>query len=233
MHGLFVTGTDTGIGKTTISTGLIWSLRNQNIDVGVMKPFAAGEKTFSRSYKSEDTYRLAMAAGSESTDKQINPFFYKVPASPLVASRITHQKIPALKNVVRLVLDESKKYKYMVIEGIGGIMVPISRTYTIADFARYLGFPIVVVASARLGSLNHILLTLEACSNLHLDVVAIVINRMPKRPSKSQRLVASTVRRLTGVRRIFSIPEFRKQPEPVSIGSILDDKWQILDSLRP
>src|SRR5690349_1650941 len=79
----------------------------------------------------------------------------------------------------------------------------------------------------------HILLTLEACSNLHLDVVAIVINRMPKRPSKSQRLIASTVRQLTGIRRIFSIPEFRKQPEPVSIGSILDDKWQILDSLRP
>jgi hypothetical protein len=56
---------------------------------------------------------------------------------------------------------------------------------------------------------------------------------MPKRPSKPQRLIASTVRQLTGVRRIFSIPEFRKQPEPVSIGSILDDKWHILDSLRP
>src|SRR5689334_25316860 len=124
MHGLFVTGTDTGIGKTTISTGLIWSLRNQNIDVGVMKPFAAGEKTFSRSYKSEDTYRLAMAAGSESTDKHINPCFYKVPASPLVAPSITHQKIPAMKHVATLVLDESKNYKYIVTDGIGGCMVP-------------------------------------------------------------------------------------------------------------
>ena len=140
-----MTGTDTGIGKTTICTGLIWFLRNQEIDVGVMKPFAAAEKGFSSNYRSEDTYRLALAAGSKSTDKQINPFFYKVPASPLVASKITHQKLPSLKNVVRQVLDESKKYRYMIIEGIGGIMVPISRTYTIAEFARYLGFPIVIV----------------------------------------------------------------------------------------
>ena len=71
-------------------------------------------------------------------------------------------------------------------------MVPISRTYTIAEFARYLGFPIVVVASAKLGSLNHILLTLEACFNHHLDVIAIVINRMPKRSDMSQRLLVST-----------------------------------------
>jgi dethiobiotin synthetase len=233
MRGLFVTGTDTGIGKTTICTGLIWFLRNQEIEVGVMKPFAAAEKGFSSNYRSEDTYRLALAAGSKSTDKQINPFFYKVPASPLVASKITHQKLPSLKNVVRQVLDESKKYRYMIIEGIGGIMVPISRTYTIAEFARYLGFPIIVVASAKLGSLNHILLTLEACFNHHLDVIAIVINRMPKRSDKSQRLLVSTVRQLTGIRTTFSIPEFHREPDPSSVGSILNGKWHILDALRP
>ena len=88
-------------------------------------------------------------------------------------------------------------------------MVPISRTYTIAEFARYLGFPIVVVASAKLGSLNHILLTLEACFNHHLDVIAIVINRMPKRSDKSQRLLCKCpYGQLTGIRTTFSIPEF-------------------------
>ena len=228
-----MTGTDTGIGKTTICTGLIWFLRNQGIEVGVMKPFAAAEKGFSSNYRSEDTYRLALAAGSKSTDKQINPYFYKVPASPLVASKITHQKLPSLKNVVRQVLDESKKYRYMIIEGIGGIMVPISRTYTIAEFARYLGFPIVVVASAKLGSLNHILLTLEACFNHHLDVIAIVINRMPKRSDMSQRLLVSTCTAVTGTRTTFSIPEFHREPNPISVGSILNGKWHILDALRP
>ena len=140
-----MTGTDTGIGKTTICTGLNWFLRNQGIEVGVMKPFLQLKKV---SRVITDLKILTDWHWRLDQNLPINKsihIFYKVPASPLVASKITHQKLPSLKNVVRQVLDESKKYRYMIIEGIGGIMVPISRTYTIAEFARYLGFPIVVV----------------------------------------------------------------------------------------
>lgn len=233
MRGLFVTGTDTGIGKTTICTGLIWLLRRKQIDVGVMKPFAAAGKVFSLRYRSEDTYKLAMAAGLEFQDKQVNPFFYRVPASPLVASKLTRQKVPRLNRVVQQVLNESKKHKCMIIEGIGGIMVPIAQTYNLAEFASYLRFSTVIVTGANLGSLNHTLLTFDACINHGLNVVAIIINRMPKRPEKSQRLLVSTIRRLTGIRSTFSVPEFGGELNAKSVGSVLDRKWNILDEIVP
>ncbi|HEY7081441.1 MAG TPA: dethiobiotin synthase [Nitrososphaeraceae archaeon] len=232
MRGLFVTGTDTGIGKTTICTGLLQFLHSKKLDAGVMKPFATSERIFSHKFRSEDSYRLALAAGNESSDKQINPFFYKIPTSPLIASRITHQKLPSLNHAVAKVLEESKRHQYMIIEGIGGIMVPITRRYTIAAFAKQLGLPVVVVASAKLGTLNHILLTLEVCSNYNLNVVAIIINMMPRRPEEPQRLLVSTVRTLTGIKATFAVPESDSQPDPKSIGSILNKKWQILNSFR-
>jgi dethiobiotin synthetase len=232
MHGLFITGTDTGIGKTTICTGLLWFLHNKGIEVGVMKPFAAADKIFSQSYRSEDTYKLATAAKIEDADERINPFFYNKPASPFVASKLTHEKIPSLNHAVRTVLDESKKRRYTIIEGIGGLLVPISRNYTIADFARKLGLPTVIVADAKLGGVNHTLLTLQACVKYRLDVIAVIINRMPTRPEKPQRLLVSTLRQLTGIKVIFSIPDFHKEPDPKSVAIMLDKKWHIISSLR-
>lgn len=232
MRGLFVTGTDTGIGKTTICTGLLQILHSKKIDVGAMKPFASAERIFSSKFRSEDSYKLALATGNGICDKQINPFFYKVPTSPFIASRITHQKLPSLNRAISKVLEESRRHQYMIIEGMGGIMVPISREYTLAVFAKKLGLPVVVVASAKLGTLNHILLTLKVCSSYRLDVAAIIINRMPRKPEKSQSLLVSTVRMLTGIKETFSIPESNSPPDPKSTGFMLNKKWKMLNSFR-
>ncbi|HEU4606057.1 MAG TPA: dethiobiotin synthase, partial [Nitrososphaera sp.] len=88
MRGLFVTGTSTGVGKTAVAAGLAWALRRQRINVGVMKPFATANRAFSKQYRSRDAALLAKAAGVYDTDSELNPFFYSLAASPLVASQL-------------------------------------------------------------------------------------------------------------------------------------------------
>src|SRR5438067_762040 len=87
MRGLFITGTGTGVGKTAVAAGLAWALRKKGLDVGVMKPFATADRIFSKRYRSSDTAILARAAEASEPDHDLNPFFYRIAASPLMASR--------------------------------------------------------------------------------------------------------------------------------------------------
>src|SRR5688572_25075313 len=89
MRGIFVAGTDTGVGKTAVAAGIAWLLKSRRVDVGVMKPFATGSKRHSARYQSEDTAMLAAAAGAPESDEELNPFFFKIPASPLMAAQLT------------------------------------------------------------------------------------------------------------------------------------------------
>jgi dethiobiotin synthetase len=88
MKGIFITGTDTGVGKTTIAAALASFIRRSGMDIGVMKPFASAEKKFSRRYRSEDSALLARAAQVKDTDEEINPFFYAVPSAPFIAAKM-------------------------------------------------------------------------------------------------------------------------------------------------
>src|ERR687895_2745927 len=101
MPGIFVTGTSTGVGKTAVAAGLAWALKKRKIDVGIMKPFATANRVFTRKYRSQDTAILVKASGVSDPDYNLNPFFYSIAASPLVASELKHGAPVDIKKAVQ------------------------------------------------------------------------------------------------------------------------------------
>ena len=209
MAGIFITGTDTNVGKTMIAAAFSWLIRRKGIDVGVMKPFAAAEKVFSKRYKSIDTATLAKAARVRDADEEINPFFYQVPAAPIMAARIANQSLPSISAAVKAYNKLASKHEFMIVEGIGGIMVPLTREAYVADLARALKLPTIIVARATLGTLNHIILTIQICRCYGLNVQGIIVNGMPQRRGIAQKNLVLTIEELTDVQVLCVIPRIK------------------------
>jgi dethiobiotin synthetase len=173
-HGVFITGTDTGVGKTLVSAALALHLKKRGLTVGVMKPIetgvSAGKETRS------DAARLWSIIESEETLGAIRPYSFELPVTPLAAAQATRQVInpETIRKVYRLL---SSRYDYTVVEGIGGVLVPITTKITVTDLIKQLRLPTVVVGRSGLGGINHALLTIEALRRTHIDIVALVLNR--------------------------------------------------------
>ena len=229
MKGLFVTGTDTNIGKTFISCLITNVLREHGVDVGVMKPFATGYKRYSTTFGSEDAWRLSRAAKVADPYYLINPYFYQIGTAPLLAAAMSGRPTPNLGVAVKKLRRLSTLHEFLVVEGIGGVMVPISRKKTILDFIKMVGFPVIIVTSPKVGTINHTLLTFQACLNSRIRVDAIIINRKPEITSKVQSHLPSLLSSLTGVKRVIEIPRIRsnyalKNIEKLIAGDLLDIK---------
>ena len=209
MAGIFIIGTDTNVGKTMIAAAFAWLIQRKGIDVGVMKPFAAAQKVFSKRYKSIDTATLAKAARVRDADEEINPFFYKVAAAPIMAARIANQSTPSLSAAIKAFNKLASKHEFMIVEGIGGIMVPLTREAYVADLARALKLPTIIVARATLGTLNHIILTIQICRCYGLNVQGIIVNGMPERPGIVQKYLVPTIEELTDVQVLCVIPRIK------------------------
>ena len=171
MRGLFITGTDTGVGKTLVAAGLAAWCRRQGVDVGVMKPIATGgERGIS-----PDARLLAHAAAVDDPWSLINPVCYREPLAPAVAARRVHRPV-RFPTIVRAFRELSQRHDVLIVEGIGGLLVPLSRRLTVADLIRLLNLPVLVVSRRRLGTLNHTLLTIEHAKRVGLKVVGVVLN---------------------------------------------------------
>jgi len=209
LHGVFITGTDTEIGKTTIAAGLAWLLSKNNIKVGVMKPFATSSRTYSKLYKSHDTAILAKAANIKESDRILNPVFFRLPASPLMAADLMSSSVD-LNSVIEKFSFLKKKYQFTVVEGIGGIMVPITTRVTVVDIIKKMNLPIIIVSSPKLGSINHTILTINACKENKVPIMGIIFNQMPEEPSIVESLTPKYIERLTGIKTISIIPLMEK-----------------------
>ena len=206
MKGIFITGTDTEIGKTTIARSLALISRNNGCDVGVMKPFATGKRVYSTKYKSKDSALLAKAAQVKDLDEEINPFFYSVPTAPFTASKIQSKKEPSVEDALRIYQKLAAKHDFMIVEGIGGIMVPLTNKHYVAHFAKLLGLPTVIISGSKLGTINHTLLTVKACRDFGLDILGIIINGMPSEASQLKTQTIQTISELSKQRILSIIP---------------------------
>lgn len=163
---LFITGTDTGVGKTWVAARLARTFRGAGVDVGVMKPVSAGGRA--------DARTLRMAAGvSDDPLDLVNPVWYRQPAAPAaVLNGRTFPMARALRAYRRL----RSRHAVMVVEGIGGVLVPLDRRRTGLDLIRAFRLPALVVARAGLGTLNHTVLTVGALRRARVRLVGIVLN---------------------------------------------------------
>lgn len=175
-RGWFVTGTDTGVGKTVIAGALAWLVRETGRRVGVFKPVATGCRRDARlGLVSADAEFLAHCADARENLETINPVRYRGELAPMVAAERQHRPIdwPA----IRRSWEQIRQADWVVVEGAGGLLVPIDREHSMADLARELGLPLVIVARPGLGTINHTLLTIEAARGRGLSVAAVVINK--------------------------------------------------------
>ena len=174
MKSLFVTGTDTDIGKTCISAGIALALKNSGVNVGVMKPFMCGTKQ-KTDFLYDDVTTLTNAANVTDSRDLINPFFSPISASPYTAAKNLGQKIN-----IKLVLDSYKKlskiHDVMLVEGIGGIMTPILKDYAIIDLIKDLKANTIIVTSSKIGTVNHTVLTCNMCKNMNIPIKGLIIN---------------------------------------------------------
>ena len=174
MKPLFVTATDTDIGKTYVCAGLAHSLKKLDIDVGITKPFACGVKQ-KTGFSSNDLTILSKAAMVNDTEELLNPFFFPIPASPYTAAKNLGVKID-INYLMKCFRKLDKIHDVMLVEGIGGIMTPILKDYAIIDLIKDLDANTIIVTSSKIGTINHTILTCNMCKNMKIPVKGLIIN---------------------------------------------------------
>ena len=163
LKSLFIAGTDTDVGKTYITAGLAVTLRKMGVDVGVMKPFAAGTHQ-KKGYKSEDVEILSRSAMTHDPENLVNPQFFPIPASPYTAWKKLKTK-PKVSTILSSFKKLSKLHDVMLVEGMGGIMTPILKDYYITNLIKEMKIPTVIVTRSKVGTVNHTIMTIKMCEN--------------------------------------------------------------------
>lgn len=179
MSGLFITGTDTEIGKTFVSALLIKILAAEGLRVAGMKPIASGAKMIDGVLKNDDALSLMQASNVNADYKHVNPYVFEPAISPHIAAEQAGVEIDLVK--IKNNFDQLKEISdVVVVEGVGGWYAPLSEYTTVADLAETLGLPIILVVGLRLGCLNHALLTAQAIRQSGLPIAGWIANQIDK-----------------------------------------------------
>lgn len=174
--GIFIAGTDTGVGKTLIAAGLVVALQDQGIDAGVMKPLESGALCFESAPIPRDAFYLQEIAGVQDDLELINPYCFRSPLAPGVAAEQEGVEVDLQR--IKGAYEELKgRHQFMVVEGAGGLLVPIAKGTLLPELIKVLALPLLLVARSSLGTINHTLLSLAYCQQEGLEVMGTVINK--------------------------------------------------------
>ena len=213
MRAIFVTGTDTGVGKTVATAALGLALRERGVDVGVMKPIETGAPLRGARRVGEDAETLRRLLAPDDPIEDVNPVALALPAAPSAAAK--HEGASIDLAAIRAAFDRlSVRHEVVLVEGAGGLLVPIDAKTTMADLALSLGAPLVVVARMRLGTINHTLLTLREAARSGPRVLGVVLNGWD--PS-GEPLSEADERNLEELRERLEVPVLAELPA-VDIG---------------
>lgn len=201
MRGLLVTATDTGVGKTEVACAIVAAARAAGRDVVGMKPAQSGVVPGEPS----DAERLREASGAVEPLEAICPYTFAAPLAPAVAARVEGREV-SLPRVLDAARALAARHEAIVVEGAGGLLVPLTARETFADLAVALALPVLVVARAGLGTVNHAALTVEALRARGLAIAGIVLNRAAAADDPSVPHNAAEIARLTGCEPIATLP---------------------------
>jgi dethiobiotin synthetase len=205
VHGVFVTGTGTEVGKTVVTAALARTARLAGARVKVFKPAVSGldeyplrPETWEHAAELPDHALLRLASGSNQGDDAIAPYRFGPPVSPHLAAELAGEAIDP--DLLRgAALEATGGADLLVCEGVGGFLVPLAPDYLVRDLARDLGMPVVVVARPGLGTINHTLLTLETVRGAGLEAAKVVLNPWPGQPGELERSNLETISSLGAV----------------------------------
>jgi len=186
LKSLFITGTDTDVGKTYITAGLAVCLRKMGLDVGVMKPFAAGLAQ-KKGFKSEDVEILSTAAQANDPENLINPQFFPTPTSPYTAWKNLKIK-PKIPTILSSFKKLSKLHEIILVEGMGGVMTPILKDYYVTNLIKDMKIPAVIVTRSKIGTVNHTIMTVKMCEKYKIPIKGIIINDFDSDGYKTKEL---------------------------------------------
>jgi dethiobiotin synthetase len=221
MRGLFITGTDTGVGKTYVACLIIRALRARGREVRACKPVATGAERFGSQWLSDDALRLGEATSSENY-RSITPWVFPEPLAPSVAARL-HGVSLSVERIAAAIHEQAVPSTDLIVEGIGGLLCPLNESETVADLIAALGLPALVVTRNALGTLNHTLLTLEVASSRRLPIVGAIVNETAPSDGLAEQTNAEELRRLL---RVPILAELRFGRSGVQDGAVRDIPWE-------
>jgi len=200
MTNFFITGTDTGVGKTYVTALLLVEFRRHGIHAAAMKPIACGPDG------RRDAEQYAALMNHEQPLNVLNTVYLRHPLAPLVAAKLEHRPI-RLSAIHAAYAQLSTLYAPLLVEGAGGLLVPIKRDYFVADLARDLGLPLIIVARLGLGTINHTLLTVRQAQAMGLKIAGIILNDIAGRKrGLAEKTNIKVVPKLCGVPLLGIVP---------------------------
>lgn len=229
-RGFFITGTDTGVGKTVITAGLLGALRKRGTDAVAIKPIQSGGIVRDNHLVSEDAYFYETVSDLPYTYRELNPICLQAPLAPALAAEIEGVTIN-LETVLAHFHCMAAEHQLTLVEGAGGLIVPIVGTeVTMADLAVKIGLPLLIVARPNLGTINHTCLTVAYAKARGLKVAGIIINMFDhEKPGLAERSNPRLIETMTGVPVLGLVPKITglsvegDTPQPADLVSVIED----------
>jgi dethiobiotin synthetase len=218
LRGLFVTGTDTGVGKSVLAASVCAALAARGERVAAFKPVVTGLDDEPGEF-GYDHELLASAANSGQASEDVAPYRFGPPLSPHLAAELAGERIEPAQ-----LLEAARAHELLVCEGVGGLLVPITTGYLVRDLAIDLGLPVIVAARTGLGTINHTLLTVEAARTAGLRVAGVVMTPWPDEPAEIERSNRETIERLSRVP-VSCLPHTDRERLGEAGGSLPLDDW--------
>jgi len=217
LQNIFVTGTDTGVGKTHVTALLLAELRRRGVRAAAMKPIACGRDG------RRDAEIYARSMGGEVAVDVLNPVYLRHPLAPSVAAKLERKRID-VGRIVKCYRQLAADYEVVLVEGAGGLMVPVRGNYFVASLARELGLPVLVVSRLGLGTINHTVLTVRQAEAEGLAVAGIVLNDTLGRAGLAEQTNPRVLAELCEVKVLGVVPHGRRKGAAAA-GKICDVMW--------
>jgi len=209
LKGFFITGTDTDAGKTYVTSLMIKALRAEKLDAVGYKPICCGGR--------EDAYALQEASGGDAGGAldlhKVNPYWARTPAAPYVADMFEKKKLE-VKSLIQGARNLGAEHDAVIVEGVGGWLVPILKDYMVADLAKDIGLPVILVVGNKLGALNHTLLTVQSMRSVGIEPAGLIVNNLFEELDTATVTNQSLVEDLTGVPLLADVIQGQEEIEP-------------------
>lgn len=223
-NGIFITGTDTDVGKTVVAAGLAGVLKQRGIKLAVMKPVASGAVWRKKQLVSLDIElmkRAILFTEHEGDTSLLNPYCFEPPVSPSLAAQMSGVEIK-IEKILDAYQELTKRYEFVIVEGAGGLLVPITNNYLMIDLIKAMKLPLLIVARPCIGTINHTGLTVRCAQNEGIPITGVIINGL-KKSGIAERTNPEMIERITGVPVLGIIPYSSQiSVEKTKLGDIIE-----------